>query len=99
MRRRDLDRSLDAEEEKSLPRIVRPMYADPTDGLPLVGSHKRCLLGVRPTGQNADIDLIPPGDLTGNVVVNRKGLSVSADWRNLPGYMIPEELDDEMNGA
>jgi hypothetical protein len=86
-------------DEDSVPRIVRPMYVDPADGLPLVGSHKRCLLGVRPMGKSADIDLTPAGDVNGNVAVNRKGLSVSADWRQLPPYMIPEELDDEVNGA
>lgn len=75
------------------------MFADPTDGLPQVGAHRRCLLGVRLLGANADIDLDPAGDLSGNVVVNRKGLSVSADWRKLPGHMIPEELEDDTNGA
>jgi len=75
------------------------MYSDPSDGLPLVGSNRRCLLGVRPTGTNADIDLNPAGDINGNVEVNRKGLSVSEDWRQLPGYMIPEELEDDTNGA
>lgn len=75
------------------------MYADPADGLPMVGSHKRCLLGVRPTGAYADIDLNPPGDVNGNVAVNRKGLSVVANWRQLLGHMIPEELDDGLNGA
>lgn len=82
-----------------MPRIVRPMYSDPTDGLPQAGSHRRCLLGVRPAGTNADIDLDPAGDVNGDVVVNRKGLSVSADWRQLPGYMIPEELEDDTNAA
>lgn len=75
------------------------MYSDPTDGLPQVGSHRRCLLDVRPTGTNADIDLDPAGDVNGDVMVNRKGLSVTADWRQLPGYMIPEELEDDTNGA
>ncbi len=75
------------------------MYADPSDGLPQVGSHKRCLLGVRPTGANADIELDPAGDVNGNVVVNRMGLSVSRDWRQLPGHMIPEELEDDTNAA
>lgn len=36
------------------------MYSDPTDGLPQIGSHRRCLLGVRPTGKSADIDLDRP---------------------------------------
>ncbi len=75
------------------------MYVDPADGLPLVGSHKRSLLGVRANGAHADVDANPPGDLNGIVAVNRKGLSVSADWRSLPGHLIPEELDDGLNGA
>jgi hypothetical protein len=74
------------------------MYRD-TDGFPLVGAHKSCLLGVRPTGANADVDLNPPGDVNGDVVVNLKGLSVVADGRQLPGYMIPEHLDDGFDGA
>jgi len=69
-----------------------------TDGQPLVGTRAKCL-GVRPTGANADIDLLPPGDVNGNVVFNRKGLSVSADWRTLPPHLIPEHLDDGLNGA
>lgn len=79
-------------------RIVRSMYRD-GDGLPLVGSHKRCLLGVRPTGGSADVDLQPPGDVNGQVVSNHKGLSVVDDWRKLADYQIPEELDDGHNGA
>ena len=78
-------------------RIVRPMLKD-ADGLPLVGTRSKCL-GVRPTGRNADVDLDPPGDENGHVVSNHKGLSVSADWRDLPGHLIPEHLDDGMNGA
>ena len=78
-------------------RIVRPMLKD-ADGLPLVGSKAKCL-GVRPTGPNADVDLNPPSDVNGNVVLNDKGLSVSADWRTLPGHLIPEHLNDGMNGA
>lgn len=85
--------------EVFLPRIVRPMFADLQDGLPQVGSNRRSLLGVRPLGAKPDIDLQPPGDLNGSVVLNRKGMSVSADWRNLPGHLIPEELEDDTNGA
>jgi len=77
-----------------VPRIVRPMYAD-SDGLPKIGSNRRSLLGVRSHGPNADID----SDELGNVVRNRKGLSVTADWRKLPGHLIPQELDDGFNGA
>jgi hypothetical protein len=33
------------------------------------------------------------------VLLNRKGLSVSKDWRDLPGHLIPEHLDDGFNGA
>jgi len=65
----------------------------------MVGSSKRCLLGVRPTGAHADILLSPPGDLTGQVVLNGTGLSVVEDYRTLPAHTIPEELDDEVNGA
>jgi hypothetical protein len=68
------------------------------DGFPLVGVKSKCL-GVRPSGPNADVDLNPPGDETGYVLSNRKGLSVSADWRELPGHLIPEHLDDGTNGA
>jgi hypothetical protein len=79
-------------------RLVRSMYKD-KDGFPLVGSHKRCLLGVRPTGANADVDLQPAGDIAGQVVSNHKGLSVVDDWRKLADYQIPKELDDGLNGA
>src|SRR5437667_2814973 len=68
------------------------------DGLPLTGTKAKCL-GVRPTGPHADVDLDPPGDVNGNVVSNDKGLSVSADWRTLPGHLIPEQLNDGANGA
>ena len=81
-----------------MPRIVRSMYKA-SDGKPEVGSHRRCLLGVRPTGNNADVDLDPPGDTNGNVMANGKGLSVVDDWRKLASYQIPEELDDGFNGA
>lgn len=33
------------------------------------------------------------------MLLNRKGMSVSEDWRNLPGHLIPEELDDGRNNA
>jgi len=75
-------------------RIVRPMRKD-TDGLPLVGTRGNCL-GVRPL---YDVDLLPTGDEHGEVVSNEKGMSVSADWRTLPGFLIPEHLDDGLNGA
>src|SRR5258708_2273130 len=65
------------------------------DGLPRVGTQSKCL-GVRePPSPNADVDV----DGSGNVQVNRKGLSVTADWRQLPGHLIPEHLDDGCNGA
>ena len=38
-------------------------------------------------------------DIAGDVVLNRKGLSVAADWRQLPAHLIPEHLDDGLNGA
>jgi hypothetical protein len=77
---------------KAVPRIVRPMRAD-VDDLPQVGVRSKCL-GVREPG-NADIDL----DESGNVKLNGRGLSVVADWRLLPGFLVPEHLEDEFNGA
>src|SRR5271170_5865373 len=68
------------------------------DGFPLVGIMANCL-GVRPVGKKPDVDLDPPGDINGNVLCNDKGLSVSADWRTLPVHLIPEHLDDGLNGA
>jgi hypothetical protein len=66
-----------------------------SDGLPLVGSQSKCL-GVRvPPNPHADIDLDPAV----RVILNRKGLSVTKDWRTLPGHLIPEHLDDGFNGA
>lgn len=76
-------------------RIVRPMKKDPADGKPKVGTASKCL-GVRPPGDaNADVEM----DDEGNVKLNRMGLSVSEDWRKLPGHLLPEELADEFNGA
>ena len=69
-------------------RIVRPMLKD-ADGLPFVATTGRCL-GVRPTGKNADVDLNPPGDVNGEVLSNAKGLSVVADWRKLPDWVVDE---------
>jgi len=70
------------------------MLVDP-DGLPLVGTRSKCL-GVRePPGPWADVDL----DAAGHVELNGRGLSVSKDWRSLPGHLIPEHLDDGFNGA
>jgi len=65
------------------------------DGLPKVGTAAKCL-GVRiPPNPNADVGL----DGAGNVLLDRRGLSVSQDWRQLPGHLIPEHLDDGFNGA
>lgn len=72
--------------------------AKDVDGFPLVGTRAKCL-GVRPTGPNADVDLETADDPTGRVVSNEKGMSVTADWRMLPGHLIPEHLDDGINGA
>lgn len=74
-----------------MPRIVRPMKKDSTDPLkPRVGP-RFCCLGIRPN----EVDL----DHSGCVVQNRKGMSVSADWRGLQPELIPIELDDGKNGA
>jgi hypothetical protein len=65
------------------------------DGMPQVDRRSKCL-GVRePPGEFADIDI----DHEGKVLLNRKGLSVADDWRRLPGHLIPEHLDDGLNGA
>ncbi len=79
-------------------RVVRTMFKD-ADGFPLIGTTRRCLLGVRPIGANPDVELDPPGDVNGDVICNDKGLSVVADWRTLQGFQIPEHLDDGHNGA
>ncbi len=77
-----------------MPRIVRPMRVEP-DQLPRVGARSKCL-GVRePPDPNADVNV----DGAGSVVQNRKGMSVADDWRQLPGHLIPEHLDDGFNGA
>jgi hypothetical protein len=76
-----------------LPRIVRPMFVD-ADRLPRVGTKGRCL-GVRESGKYADVDV----DAVGWVLMNRKGLSVTADWRTLKGHLLPEHLDDGLNDA
>jgi hypothetical protein len=70
------------------------MRVDP-DGLPRVGSQSKCL-GVRePPGRYADVNL----DGSGNVLLNKRGMSVVEDWRQLQGHLIPEHLDDGVNGA
>lgn len=76
-------------------RIVRPMKFDPSDPqFPLIGTKGSCL-GVRVAGNYLDVDF----DEQGLVKLNRKGMSVSADWRNLEPHLIPEELEDDTNGA
>lgn len=76
-----------------MPRIVRPMLTA-ADGLPRVDRRSKCL-GVRePPGPLADVDVEQ-----NKVLLNRKGLSVADDWRQLPGHLIPEHLDDGFNGA
>jgi hypothetical protein len=78
-----------------VPWIARPMVFDPKEPkFPLIATTRNCL-GVRTIGKIRDVDL----DASGNVELNRKGLSVSHDWRNLPGFLIPEHLEDEHNGA
>lgn len=78
-----------------MPRIVRPMFSDPkAPHAPRVGDTKNCL-GVRTSGKRQDVDL----DATGTVLLNRKGLSVSEDWRSLPDFLIPAHLEDDLNGA
>lgn len=67
------------------------MKKDPADPQRPLVAPRFCCLGIRP----CEIDL----DQAGRVLVNRKGMSVSADWRSLRPELIPEELDDGQNGA
>ena len=76
-------------------RIVRPMKKDPVDPQRPLIAPRFCCLGVRLT----EVTLIPPGDSAGQVQANGMGMSVSADWRNLEPELIPEELEDDENGA
>jgi len=65
------------------------------DGLPKVGAQSKCL-GVRePPNAHADVNI----DASGYVILNRRGMSVVAAWTDLPGHLIPEHLDDGLNGA
>jgi hypothetical protein len=67
------------------------MRKDAGDGLrPSLEEKSKCLWA-RPS----DIDV----DASAHVMLNRKGISVSDDWRTLPPHLIPIELDDGVNGA
>jgi hypothetical protein len=60
-----------------------------------IGRHLLLRREIQPN-PHADVDR----DVGGNVVLNRRGLSVVvADWRQLPGHLLPEHLDDGFNGA
>lgn len=72
-------------------RIVRPMKKDPAEPHRPLRAPRFACLGVRPN----EVDL----DASGSVIVNRRGMSVSADWRTLEPQLIPEERDDGQNGA
>ncbi len=73
-----------------MPRVFRAMGKD-TDGLPRVEPSAKGL-GVRP---HVDIEL----DQGGDVLVNRKGMSVSPNWRDLPLFRIPARLKHLKPGA
>ncbi len=65
------------------------------DGLPVVGTASR-ELGVRvPPDPNADVDL----DEGGGVILNGKGMSVVANWRNLLPHLVPKRLRPVFPGA
>ena len=75
-------------------RIVRPMLVD-EDGSPRVGNRSKCL-GVRePPAPSADVNV----DASGVVLLDGSGLSVTKDWRLLQGHLIPQQLENEFNGA
>jgi hypothetical protein len=71
------------------------MKKDPQNPTKPLIAPRFCCLGVR----LHEVTLIPAGDPAGTVVADGKGMSVSADWRNLNPELIPEELEDDMNGA
>jgi hypothetical protein len=66
------------------------------DGKPLVDASGRGL-GVRgePVNGIADVDL----DDEGNVILNRKGMSVAPAWRDLPFFLISKRLKSQFPGA
>jgi hypothetical protein len=70
-----------------MPTVFRSMKAD-ADGLPVVGDRSK-ELGVRvPPNRYADIDV----NTAGLVVLNGMGMSVVANWRDLPDHLIPARL-------
>jgi hypothetical protein len=82
------------EETCYMPTIHRSMKRA-TDGLPVVGSNSK-ELGVRvPPNPDPDIDL-DPSDF---VILNDKGMSVAANWRNFLAHLIPKRLKPLLPGA
>jgi hypothetical protein len=67
----------------TMPLVFRAMKRE-ADGLPLV-AQSASALGVR-TGKDIDVD--PHGE----VIVNRKGMSVSPSWREISMFRIPKRL-------
>lgn len=71
-----------------MPTVFRSMKAA-ADGLPVVGDGSK-ELGVRvPPNPHADVEVDPNTNL---VVLNQKGMSVAANWRNLLPHLIPARL-------
>jgi hypothetical protein len=54
-------------------------------------------LGVRgePVNEQTDVDLDPQG----RVLLNRKGMSVAPQWRDLPFFLISKRLRDKVPSA
>ena len=86
-----------------MPKIYRTMYEQ--DGKPRAGQNF-CELGVRPPGRilpdgrraGADVD----SDAVGNVVLNKKGMSVFrslGDLAVLPSRLVPMHLAGKVRGA
>src|SRR5437016_3869222 len=71
-----------------MPRVFRVMRKE-SDGLPTVSQTS---LGVRPGN---DVDL----DAQNNVLVNGKGMSVAANWRDINVNRIPKRLRPIVPGA
>jgi hypothetical protein len=82
------------QERRAVPRIVRPMLKDQSDGLPQVGTRSKCL-GVRPSGRYRDVEI----EEDGTIRLNHQGMSVSKTWKGLPAHLVPSHLDNGENGA
>ena len=73
-----------------MPQVFRAMKKD-DDGLPRV-EQSASGLGVR---SGVDVDISHQGEL----IANRKGMSVSPDWRTMTIFRVPKRLRAFVSGA